>query len=87
MQDPLNVPKPAWLDREDVNIFSEAVAGFLEKECTPNAERWEAAGIVDRELWYKGGEAGLLVPSCPEEYGGAGGDWRHDYVFHMQAAA
>ena len=80
MQDPLNVPKPAWLDREDVNIFSEAVAGFLEKECTPNAERWEAAGIVDRELWYKGGEAGLLVPSCPEEYGGAGGDWRHDYV-------
>tara|TARA_R110002126_G_scaffold70832_5_gene178011 strand:+ start:959 stop:2122 length:1164 start_codon:yes stop_codon:yes gene_type:complete len=86
MQDPLNVPKPAWLDREDVNIFSDAIAGFLDKECAPNAERWEAAGIVDRELWYKGGEAGLLVPSCPEEYGGAGGDWRHDYVFHMQAS-
>lgn len=86
MQDPLNVPKPAWLDREDVNIFSDAVAGFIEKECKPNTERWEEAGIVDRELWYKGGEAGLLVPSCPEEYGGAGGDWRHDYVFHMQAS-
>ncbi len=83
LQDPLNVPKPEWLDREDVNLFTDAVRGFVEKECHPHSERWEKEGKVDREVWTKAGEAGILVPACPEEYGGAGGDWRHDYAFHM----
>ncbi|MEN0652753.1 MULTISPECIES: acyl-CoA dehydrogenase family protein [Hyphobacterium] len=84
--DPLNVPKPSWLDQEDVNMFDHAVRGFIEKECAPHGDRWEKSGKVDREVWNKAGEAGILVPACPEEYGGAGGDWRHDYVFHMAAA-
>ena len=79
----LNVPRPEWLDQEDVNIFEGAVRGFVEKECLPHTERWEKEGVVDRDVWTKAGEAGLLCPACPEEYGGAGGDWRHDYVFHM----
>lgn len=83
LADPLNVQKPDWLDQEDVNIFYEAVRGFVEKECLPHGERWEKEGMVDREVWTKAGEAGILCPACPEEYGGAGGDWRHDYVFHM----
>ncbi|WP_420431124.1 acyl-CoA dehydrogenase family protein [Hyphobacterium sp.] len=83
LADPLNVKKPDWLDQEDVNIFYEAVRGFVEKECLPHGDRWEKEGMVDREIWTKAGEAGLLCPACPEEYGGAGGDWRHDYVFHM----
>ncbi|WP_421792625.1 acyl-CoA dehydrogenase family protein [Hyphobacterium sp.] len=83
LADPLNVKKPEWLDQEDVNIFYEAVRGFVEKECLPHGERWEKEGMVDREVWNKAGEAGILCPACPEEYGGAGGDWRHDYVFHM----
>jgi long-chain-acyl-CoA dehydrogenase len=83
LADPLNVKRPEWLDQEDVNIFYEAVKGFIEKECLPHGERWEKTGVVDREVWTKAGEAGLLCPAAPEEYGGAGGDWRHDYVFHM----
>jgi len=83
LADPLNVKRPEWLDQEDVNIFYEAVKGFIEKECLPHGDRWEKAGVVDREVWNKAGEAGLLCPGAPEEYGGAGGDWRHDYVFHM----
>lgn len=83
LADPLNVKRPEWLDQEDVNIFYEAVKGFIEKECLPHGDRWEKAGVVDREIWTKAGEAGLLCPAAPEEYGGAGGDWRHDYVFHM----
>jgi acyl-CoA dehydrogenase len=79
----LNVPRPEWLDQEDVNIFEDAVRGFVEKECLPHTDRWEKAGIVDRDVWTKAGEAGLLCPSCPEEYGGAGGNWAHDYAFHM----
>lgn len=81
--DPLNVPKPSWLDQEDVNMFDHAVRGFIEKECKPHGDRWEKSGMVDRDVWTKAGEAGLLVPACPEEYGGAGGDWSHDYAFHM----
>jgi long-chain-acyl-CoA dehydrogenase len=83
LADPLNVKRPEWLDQEDVNIFYEAVKGFIEKECLPHGDRWEKAGVVDRDIWTKAGEAGLLCPAAPEEYGGAGGDWRHDYVFHM----
>ncbi|WP_109261036.1 acyl-CoA dehydrogenase family protein [Hyphobacterium indicum] len=83
LADPLNVKRPEWLDQEDVNIFYEAVKGFIEKECLPHGERWEKEGVVDREVWTRAGEAGLLCPAAPEEYGGAGGDWRHDYVFHM----
>lgn len=84
--DPLNVPKPSWLDQEDVNMFDHAVRGFIEKECKPHGDRWEKSGMVDREVWNKAGDAGILVPACPEEYGGAGGDWRHDYAFHMAVA-
>ena len=36
----LNVPKPEWLDQEDVNIFDGAVRGFIEKECLPHGDRW-----------------------------------------------
>ncbi|TRO96807.1 acyl-CoA dehydrogenase [Glycocaulis profundi] len=82
----LSNPRPAWLDQEDVNMFEHAVRGFAEKELVPHLERWEKEGVVDREVWNKAGEAGILCPSCPEEYGGAGGDWRHDYVFHMALA-
>ena len=85
-EDPLNIPKPAFLDREDVNIFDDAVRGFMARECVPNTEKWEQAGVVDRDVWYKAGEAGLLCPSVPEEYGGAGGDWGHDYVVHIAGA-
>ena len=31
----LNVPKPEWLDQEDVNIFEGAVRGFVEKKPFP----------------------------------------------------
>jgi acyl-CoA dehydrogenase len=82
----LSNPRPAWLDQEDVNMFEHAVRGFAEKELVPHLERWEKEGAVDRDVWTKAGEAGILCPSCPEEYGGAGGDWRHDYVFHMALA-
>ena len=82
----LNVPKPEWLDQEDVNIFDGAVRGFIEKECLPHGDRWEKEGSVDRDVWTKAGESGLLCPAAPEEFGGAGGDWRHDYAFHMAVA-
>ena len=84
MQDVLNVPKSSWRQDEEISIFSEAVGQFFENELKPHVEEWRAAGKVPRNVWYKAGEQGLLLPSAPEQYGGAGGDFRHDAVIIEQ---
>jgi len=41
----------------------------------PHHDRWEEKGEVDRELWLKAGENGLLGINISDEIGGLGGDW------------
>jgi alkylation response protein AidB-like acyl-CoA dehydrogenase len=36
--------------------------------------------VIERAFWNEAGEAGLLGVSIPTEFGGAGGDFRHDVV-------
>jgi acyl-CoA dehydrogenase len=76
---PLSVERPAWMT-EDLVIFEDAVTKFTEKELLPHGARWEEQGAVDRDVWKKAGEAGLLCPSMPEEYGGGGGNFAHEAV-------
>ncbi|MFN4224955.1 MAG: acyl-CoA dehydrogenase family protein [Hyphomonas sp.] len=83
-ESPLNVPKPAWRQGEELDIFADAVGSFFEKECAPHVAAWRKAGIVPREIWKKAGEMGLLGASVPEEYGGAGGDFRHEAIIIEQ---
>ena len=61
-------------------MFRESVRRFAEREIAPNAARWRKEGVVDRDLWRKAGAAGLLCAAIPEEYGGAGGTFRHEAV-------
>jgi acyl-CoA dehydrogenase len=68
-----------WMDEELV-IMRDAVRKFLDKEFVPLAEKWDKQGFVDRDAWYKAGEAGILCASISEEYGGGGGDFRHEMV-------
>jgi len=84
LQSPLDVPHAAWRDDDEMNIFSDAVGQFFERECQPHVQDWRKAGIVPREIWAKAGEAGLLCASMPEEYGGAGGDFRHEALIIEQ---
>jgi acyl-CoA dehydrogenase len=65
---------------EEHQMFRDAVRGFIKAEVTPHFARWEEAGIVDRGLWSKAGAAGLLCPQVPEQYGGAGGSFKHNAV-------
>jgi acyl-CoA dehydrogenase len=65
---------------EEHSQLRQAVRRFLATEVAPNFDRWEQAGIVDRAMWTKGGAAGLLCPQVPEQYGGAGGDFRMNAV-------
>ena len=84
MQSPLDVPAPKWRQDEEIAIFSDAVGQFFERECEPHVQQWRQDGIVPRDIWHKAGEMGLLCASMPEEYGGAGGDFRHEAVIIEQ---
>ena len=75
----LNVETPSYMT-EDLRIFADGVAKFIDREATPNNERYIRQHHVDRELWNKAGAAGLLCASMPEEYGGAGGSFAHEAV-------
>ena len=68
-----------WLD-DELNILRDAAGKFFDQEFVPNIERWLTQGELDRDTWRKAGEAGLLCAEMPVEYGGGGGDYRHDTV-------
>lgn len=59
---------------EDHDGFRDVVRKFVEKEVVPNLDRWAAEGRVDRELYKKAGETGILGMSAPERFGGGGVD-------------
>lgn len=69
------LPHRSVYDEEHL-LFRETARRFAQKEIAPHFDSWEQAGIVDRSYWTKGGEAGLLCPQVPEDFGGAGGDFR-----------
>ena len=59
----------------ELQPFRETVRRYAAEEIAPNFQRWEDAGITDREHWRKAGAAGLLCPQVPEAYGGMGADF------------
>ena len=57
---------------EEMTLFRDMARRAFETEISPHYEQWEEEHIVPRELWNTLGQAGLLCPDMPEEYGGAG---------------
>ncbi len=66
--------------------FRDTVRRFLEREVAPHHARWEEQGYVDREVWTKAGEAGLLCTSMPEAYGGSDADKLYSVVLFEEIA-
>jgi len=61
--------------------FRDSVRKFMQTEVGPHADRWREAGMVDREVYLKAGEQGLLCVFADEKYGGAGiDDLRFDQI-------
>ncbi|MTD53482.1 acyl-CoA dehydrogenase family protein [Amycolatopsis pithecellobii] len=81
---PLPTPNSAWGGQ--LADFRELARTFCQRELVPNAARWSEQKHVERELWTKAGEVGLLALSIPEEYGGGGGTFAHEAVLYEEQA-
>jgi acyl-CoA dehydrogenase len=81
-----NSPSPyasPWMD-DDLAIFRDAVSRFVESEMVPNEDRWRKQQHVGKEIWRKTGAMGFLCTDVSAEYGGAGGDFRHEAVLYEE---
>ncbi|MDO8268296.1 MAG: acyl-CoA dehydrogenase family protein [Moraxellaceae bacterium] len=71
---------PRSIFNSDHEAFRDMVVKFLEKEAVPFHAQWEENGQIDRALWNKAGEQGLLCPCLPEEFGGVGADYLYSAI-------
>ncbi|CAJ1582128.1 acyl-CoA dehydrogenase family protein [[Mycobacterium] wendilense] len=78
---------PSWHD-DEVSALFDLAKGFFEREVVAHGEKWDSQRHIDRDVWLRAGELGLLLCSVPEEYGGGGGTFAHDVaVFDAQGYA
>jgi acyl-CoA dehydrogenase len=80
----MNITSP-WMTPE-LDTFRDAVRRFVANEITPHQERWRKQQHVERDLWNKAGDMGLLLADVPDEYGGSGGSFAHQAVVFEELA-
>ena len=71
---------------EELDLFRKAVRDFFAKEIIPHHDQWEEQGHISREAWLKTGEQGFLLTEVPEEFGGAGVDFRFSAILMEELA-
>jgi acyl-CoA dehydrogenase len=81
---PLNFSR-SWMDA-DLDQWRDTCARFVEEELVADDEAARKRGNVGHAVWRKAGELGLLCTDIPTEYGGAGGDFRHEAVLYEECA-
>ena len=61
--------------------FRETVRKFVQTELTPRAREFDEMGRIDKALYRKMGELGLLGIRYGEQYGGQGLDYSYQAIF------
>lgn len=74
-----------WMN-EELDDLRTLARRFCEDELAAHIDRFHEQHAVDREVWTKAGELGLLGLSIPEEYGGGGGTFAHEAVVALEQA-
>lgn len=77
---------PRTLFNEEHEAFRTTVRRFFENEIGPFHEKWAEQQHIDRQLWNKAGELGLLCSTMSEQYGGAGVDRLYSIVLMEEQA-
>ncbi|HWJ37104.1 MAG TPA: acyl-CoA dehydrogenase family protein [Steroidobacteraceae bacterium] len=72
-----------WMD-DDLAMFRDAAGRFVEAEMVPNDALWRKQQNVGRDIWLKAGSLGLLCTDVSADYGGVGGDFRHEAVLYEE---
>lgn len=83
---PLASMLPRQLFNDEHEAFRETVRKFYEKKVIPHTEKYEQQQHVDRVLWNKAGELGLLCATMPEAYGGSGVDRLYSMILIEEQA-
>ncbi len=83
---PLPPMTPSKLYNAEHEAFRDTARRFFETEMAPHQERFAEQQHIDRNLWNKAGELGLLCATMPEQYGGSGVDRLYSAILMEEQA-
>lgn len=77
---------PRTVFEQEHEMFRDSVRKFLEDEAVTQHEAWEEQGYVDRSIWLKAAELGMICPTVAEQYGGVGVDFRYNTIVNEEVS-
>lgn len=84
--EPLSPMIPRTLFSAEHEAFRTTARRFFETEIAPFHEKWAEQQHIDRQLWNRAGELGLLCCTMPEQYGGSGVDRLYSMILIEEQA-
>ena len=72
---------------ETHDMFRDSFRAFATTQMVPHYDSWEAAGIMDHDVFTEAGKHGFVGMAVPEEFGGGGSaDFRFNAVINEELA-